>query len=187
MLKTLVSHFTTNPSGCVRSVAAIDLFGMRQSEMFSWVFGRVRCAVQQTFLIPISLQSIRQTKEPGSLCQLVVEELATLHPLRCLSLANRHRRRRRHGPPPFEPDDAGDDPGEGAESEIRTNDPTVDATPAGSMQHQRRHGQPGQDNRRVMWMGRQVETSKLIRLRRWQQRFSGWPTTDERNGDCKLI
>ena len=87
MLKTLVSHFTTNPSGCVRSVAAIDLFGMRQSEMFSWVFGRVRCAVQQTFLIPISLQSIRQTKEPGSLCQLVVEELATLHPLRCLSLA----------------------------------------------------------------------------------------------------
>lgn len=62
---------------------------------------------------------------------------------------NRHRRRRRHGPPPFEPDDAGDDPGEGAESEIRTNDPTVDATPAGSMQHQRRHGQPGQDNRRL--------------------------------------
>ena len=44
---------------------------------------------------------------------------------------HRHRRRGRQGPPPSDPDDAGDDHGEGAESEIRTHDPTVDVTPAG--------------------------------------------------------
>ena len=59
---------------------------------------------------------------------------------------HRHRCRRRHGPPPPEPDDAGGDEAEGAESEVRTNDPTVGVTPAGSVNYQR-HGQPRQGDR----------------------------------------
>ena len=62
---------------------------------------------------------------------------------------HRHRRRGRQGPPPSDPDDAGDDDGEGAESEIRTHDPTVDVTPAGPVNHQQRHEHPRQGDRRA--------------------------------------
>ena len=67
-----------------------------------------------------------------------------MSPLRCLS--HRHRRQRQHGPPPPEPDDGGGHEDEGAESEVRTTDPTVDVTPAGSVNYQR-HGQPRQGDR----------------------------------------